>query len=275
MRSKNLKDWESIKLFELEGIDIREARLSITPNGEILVNIGAGVWKDNNYISFDSFISISDKNGENFSSLKKAQIDPTIEQENKFNWIWRVTWNKNIGYAILYQVEPDRKKEWKIYLVKTSDGLKYDLVKQLSIQNKPNESTIRFDKNGKMYILIRREAGDKSSILVTSNYPYKEFDYETLDYFLGGPNFLFFNKNELLIGTRFAKEENNKRSIITALLLTDLKGKVQQTIELPSNGDSSYPGMLIEKNTLYFLYYSSHEGKSSIYLALIPLNIFK
>ena len=40
---------------------------------------------------------------------------------------------------------------------------------------------------------------------------------------------------------------------------------------LPSGGDSSYPGFAFYENLLWTLYYSSHEGKTAIYLAKIQV----
>jgi hypothetical protein len=40
---------------------------------------------------------------------------------------------------------------------------------------------------------------------------------------------------------------------------------------LPSGGDTSYPGMVWHDGLLWMSYYSSHEGKASIYLARIRL----
>ena len=46
----------------------------------------------------------------------------------------------------------------------------------------------------------------------------------------------------------------------------------QHVLELPSGGDTSYPGMVIHGGLLWMSYYSSHEdGKTSIYLAKIKL----
>jgi hypothetical protein len=56
----------------------------------------------------------------------------------------------------------------------------------------------------------------------------------------------------------------------TGVLITDLQGKVLKTIALPSGGDTSYPGMLFHGKKLWVVYYSSHEGRSQIYLAKIP-----
>jgi hypothetical protein len=40
-------------------------------------------------------------------------------------------------------------------------------------------------------------------------------------------------------------------------------------LALPSGGDCSYAGMVWHDDLLWISYYSSHEGKTSIYLATI------
>jgi hypothetical protein len=40
---------------------------------------------------------------------------------------------------------------------------------------------------------------------------------------------------------------------------------------VPSGGDSSYAGLVWHEETLWVSYYSSHEGKTSIYLAKVRL----
>jgi hypothetical protein len=132
----------------------------------------------------------------------------------------------------------------------------------------PNESTVRFDKNDKAYVLIRREAGDRMGMLGESNFPYKDWQYNKLDFRLGGPNFIFLNQQKLLIGTRVYEPTTS-----TGILVTDLKGKVLKAIRLPGSGDTSYPGMLIYDGKLWVSYYASHEGKTSIYFAKIPVEM--
>ena len=44
----------------------------------------------------------------------------------------------------------------------------------------------------------------------------------------------------------------------------------KHVLELPSGGDTSYPGMVWHKNELWMSYYSSHEAqKTSVFLARI------
>lgn len=265
IRSKDLETWESVQEYKMDGVDVREARLSTMPDGRILVSLAAGVWKDG-YEWLKSYVAYSDKKGNHFSALEETQIDTSIAQ--KLNWIWRLTWHKGVGYGILYSFPVNRNSEpWLAYLVSTKDGKRYEKISQIPIDGNPNESTIRFDKKGKMYVMMRREAGDQKGSLATSTYPYKEWSFNPLDWRLGGPNFLFVNDNELVMGSRLSTGEGNR----TALFLTDLSGNVKNTIMLPSWGDSSYPGMVIRGGNLHLVYYSSHEAKSAIFKTTIPL----
>ena len=40
---------------------------------------------------------------------------------------------------------------------------------------------------------------------------------------------------------------------------------------MPSAGDNSYPGLVLHEDVLWVSYYSSHDGKTSIYLAKLKL----
>ncbi len=49
------------------------------------------------------------------------------------------------------------------------------------------------------------------------------------------------------------------------------KKTLQPMLTLPSGGDTSYPGLVWHDGQLWVSYYSSHEGKTSIYLATVRL----
>ena len=57
-----------------------------------------------------------------------------------------------------------------------------------------------------------------------------------------------------------------------SLLWLDVKtGRLTEFLKLPSGGDCSYPGLVLHEGLLWVSYYSSHEGKTSIYLAKVQL----
>lgn len=267
LKSKDGKDWESVALLAIPKIDLRDPKLTITPDKKLMVTMAGAVFASvnnkNKVQRIAPMVSFSDLKGANFSEPQKSTLDPAISPS--LDWIWRTTWHNGTGYAIDYQVLTDDK--WLIYLLKTKDGIKYDKVSDLEVNGKPNESTIRFDKNGNMLVLIRRESEDQMGIMAESKAPYTNWTYHKMTIRLGGPNFLFLNDNNLVIGSRNYASPNKM-----ALYLSDRNGNITKTIPFPSSGDASYPGMVIHQNKLWVSYYSTHDGKSAIYLAQVPLD---
>ena len=271
LKSKDGKNWKSIALIEMPEKDLRDPKLSITPDNRIMVLMDVETVENAKVISRKPYVSYSDEAGEKFSSPKASTVDDSVASWS--DWVWRVTWYNNTGYAINYQPNGN------LYLFKTKDGSHFENVSKINIDGLPNESTVRFDTNGKIYVLIRREQKDKMGVIATSNPPYKDWTFDYLNQRLGGPDFIFLNDSTLCIGSRLypkdeIKGEGNKRHL-SAVFISDLRGKVKKIIELPSGGDTSYPGIVVYNETLWYSYYSSHEGKSSIYLAKIPLSKLK
>ena len=49
--------------------------------------------------------------------------------------------------------------------------------------------------------------------------------------------------------------------------------KLAEALKLPSGGDSSYAGLVLYEELLWVSYYSSHEGKTAIYLAKVKISV--
>lgn len=270
LKSSDGGNWESVALLEKPGIDLRDPKLSVTPEGRIMVIIGGSIYKGGKLLGREPQVSFSDRSGKQFSDPEKVTIDPDVVSWG--DWIWRVTWYKGTGYAIDYQIGPqERKGPTALYLVKTTDGKNYEKVSKLEVDGFPNESTVRFDKKGTMYVLIRRELEDKMGVWASSGAPYTQWNFKKLDFRLGGPNFIFLNNKKIVVGTRGYEPD-----VYTGLYVGTKKGDFKEVVHLPSGKDNSYPGLVLEKDRLLVSYYSSHEGKAAIYIADIPLsNIYK
>lgn len=269
LRSQDGKTWESAVLLRRDGFDLRDAKLSITPDGRLLVTMGGSVYVNGNLKRRVPQISFSDKNGQNFSDPADAIIDESIRSE--FDWLWRVTWNAGVGYGVVYQITPDENAapndDWKIYLVKTTDGIHYASCAALDVLGKPNEATVRFAPDGSMRILIRREAPNYHAYLGKSDAPFTRWEWTDTGESLGGPNFLFLPDGTMFGGGRVQGK--------TGLGVFSGDGVFHPLAILPSSGDNSYPGFALLDDTLYVSYYSSHEGKTSIYLTRIKLDDIK
>jgi hypothetical protein len=248
--------WRSLATIEKKGVDLRDPRLSIMPDGRLLLNMGGIRWKDESRADLRSYVSIS-KDGVNWSA-PKAVFNP-------FEWIWRVTWYQGVGYGTSY-CAPEKGK-WRLSLVTTTDGIHYSLLKKFSLSHNPSEATIRFKESGEMIMLVRGQRGH--GWIGRSSPPYRSWKWVDIRHRLGGPNFLIAEDGAMWAASRkvivFGKN-GYRSSVVVARMSTD---SYEPILHLPSKGDCSYPGMVLRGNKLFVCYYSSHEGKSRIYLAII------
>ncbi len=263
IRSADLKTWLPVALLENDRYDFRDPKLSVTPGKRLMVLMGGSHYVDGKLIEMQPHVSFS-TDGTGFTNPEPIVIEKRIQ--TNYDWIWRVTWNAGTGFGVVYQSNtPDKRN--KVRLIKTTDGISYNQITEFNIESLPNEATIRFDKNQNMIILLRRD-GNANGFLGISEPPYIEWKWNELDYRLGGPDLMVLKNGKFLIGTR----RYQPGSASTVIYLTDRGGKIQKTVELPSGGDTSYPGLSLYKRLLLVSYYSSHEGKTSVYLAKIRLS---
>ncbi|HOO56192.1 MAG TPA: hypothetical protein PLN69_05165 [bacterium] len=261
-------EWKSIALLKKEGYDLRDPHLSTTPGGKIMVSFGGSVYYGKYNAQRMPFVSFSNESGDEFTGPINVRLDKQLK--SKWNWLWRVTWNGDTGYGVVYQTNVP--EGMATYLVKTVDGVNYETVTKFDLTGNPNEATARVMADGEMLVLMRRESEGASGYLGRSKYPYTEWEWKDTGFRVGGPNFIELPDGRLLIGTRKYGDFNIRS---TVLLTSDRDGNVRESIKLPSGGDCSYPGMLIHDDTLWVSYYSSHESKASIYLSRIPVKNLK
>ncbi|MEC8782878.1 MAG: hypothetical protein VXY07_08610, partial [Planctomycetota bacterium] len=91
------------------------------------------------------------------------------------------------------------------------------------------------------------------------------WEWHDLNRRLGGPTFIQSAGGHWIAAGRLY--DGRARTEILSLDLA--KREMKPVLRLPSGGDTSYPGMVWHDNLLWVSYYSSHEGRTSIYLAKI------
>jgi len=261
IKSVDGKEWKSVALLEVDQYDLRDPKLSITPDNRLMLLMGSTDYDGKIMKARVPRVSFS-SDGTKFSEPIPVKIDSKIS--NQLDWLWRVTWHKNTGYGVVYQ---DMGNTSSASLVKTTNGIEYQLVTKLNIDGKPNEATIKITADDEMTMIIRRESENRHGFLGKSKPPYVKWTWQDMGIRLGGPDFIPLTNENLLLGTRVYSEQGSK----TGLFIIDEKGESKQVAEFPSGGDTSYPGMVSLNETLYISYYASHEHKTSIYFATIPL----
>jgi hypothetical protein len=261
--------WRSVALLAEDGVDLRDPKLSVTPDGKLMINMGGSFYEDRRRLKCESRVAFSDGRGEEFSPPRPVRINPAIRSD--FDWLWRVTWHGDTAYGVLYQ--PNRPgNESAVHLVSSRDGVSYELVHSFALSGRPNEATLRFMPDGELVALLRREAGNRSGCVGVSRPPYTEWKWHEIGHRLGGPNFVRLPDGRLIAGTRaWETTPDGKAATFTILALLTQDGGFEPVLRLESGGDTSYPGLLMHDGELWVSYYSSHEGHAAIYLAKIPL----
>jgi len=243
------REWASAALLEKDGYDLRDPKLSVTADGRLMVIMGGSVYEDRKLVRMEPQVSFSG-DGVNFSDPAPVSFEGLDEPLDR-EWIWRVTWYDGIGYGATYGGH-------HFSLLQTEDGIRYRKVCDLGIsrENCPGESTIRFARDGRMYMMIRCDCGDRLGRWGWSDYPYVDWEWSEMNFSLGGPDFIFMNDGTLYAGSRYYFKGGNCK---TMLLRGTKEGNFDELYLLPSGGDTSYPGFLETKDELWMVYYSCHE----------------
>jgi hypothetical protein len=203
-----------------------------------------------------------------FSQDAEAWTKPLVITEFG-RWLWRVTWVGGKAYGVEYEAgSPSRISS----LVVTDNGVNYKKhVPDLLDQGRPTEAVIRVGADGTMYCLQRRDgaAPANTAMLGISRQPYTDWEWHDLGHYFGGPNLIATPAGNWIAAGRLIRD--GKPKTVLATLDVDKKS-LEPILELPSGGDTSYSGLVWHRGFLWVSYYSSHEGKTSIYLAKVKFN---
>jgi hypothetical protein len=182
-------------------------------------------------------------------------------------WLWRTTWHKRVAYGFGYGCRDDNKL---IRLYRSENGEAFEtLVENAFDQGYPNETSLVFldDPHDTCLCLVRRDEGTATAQLGTASAPYRQWSWKDLGLRLGGPHMVRLPDGRIVAAGRLYEPRER-----TALLWLDpTAGTLTEFLSLPSGGDTSYPGLVLHDGLLWVSYYSSHEGKSNIYLARVRL----
>jgi hypothetical protein len=118
---------------------------------------------------------------------------------------------------------------------------------------------------------VRREGGDHHAWIGVSLPPYTQWEWHETAYAVGGPNFIVLPDGTLWAGARRYPSKDGPQKVPQTVLARFGLDTYEPMLTLPSNGDTSYPGLVWHEGLLWMSYYSGHEGRTSIYLAKIRL----
>jgi len=250
LQSSNGDQWHSVALISMPHADLRDAKFSLTPAGTLLL-LGAGVLHDKTLYSHQSYIWQSD------DGICWSEAQPVGEQNI---WLWRMTWQQKL-YAVGYKVGQPRL----VRLYNSTDYKSFTTVTDIYSGSYANESALLFEPDGTALCLLRRDP--EHGLFGVSQPPYTNWHWQDTGGRIGGPQCLQLADGRLLACVRLYDDK-----VRTSLCWVDRhSGKLTEALPLPSGGDCSYAGMVLQGNTLYISYYSSHETTTAIYLAVVSV----
>ncbi|WP_372898280.1 sialidase family protein [Stieleria sp.] len=254
LTSSDGEHWKSAALVTSQDYDLRDAKITVTPDGRLML-AGAGAADTPEGRHHQSLVWFSD-DGTHWSA-PTAVGDPD-------NWLWRITWHKGNAYGFGYGCG---KGDRCLRLFKSSDGKTFEtLIENVDVEGTyPNETSIVFLPDDTAYCLLRQDGKPNSGNLGTSRPPYTHWNWKSLGVRIGGPDMI-----QLPDGRFVAVVRLYDSPVRTSLCWLDPEtGTLTEALKLPSGGDTSYAGLVWHDEMLWISYYSSHEGKTNIYLAKV------
>ncbi|HWL10728.1 MAG TPA: sialidase family protein [Planctomicrobium sp.] len=256
--SSDGKNWDSAALITMDGVDLRDPKFSVTPQGQLLL-AGGGAREISGGRTHQSYVWQSTDG--------KTWSDPTPIGDKDF-WIWRLVWHKDAAYGFGYFKVSldyhDREGCLRLYKSENAKGFR-TLVADLDVPSYPTEASPLFLKDGTALCLLRRDGDDDTTAMIgTAQAPYTDWTWKSLGIRIGGPQLIQLPDGRLLVvGRKYVNDVKTTH----VWWLDPIEANVTEAIELPSGGDTSYPGLIYENGLLWVSYYSTHEGKTAIYLA--------
>jgi hypothetical protein len=247
--------WTPAALIAEAGIDLRDPKVSITPDDRLMIVAGGSVYEGTRYLGRQPRVLFS-SDGRSWSAPQRILAEG--------DWLWRVTWHEGTAYGVTYRSKTGDPTEWTATLVSSRDGRTFQEVASFAVPGRPNETTLRFMPDGEMVALVRREAGNRVAWVGRSRAPYTAWAWRETAHAVGGPNFIRLPDGEL-----WATGRDSTGSPKTVVARMTAAGGYEPLLTLPSGGDTSYAGMVWHDGLLWVSYYASHEGKSAIYLARV------
>lgn len=242
--------WESAALIEEPGTDLRDPKLCVTPDNRLMLVAGGSIYDEGIFLTRAPRVAFSE-DGYNWTSPVRVLAED--------HWLWRVTWHNGIAYS-LSKMGDGHPLSRKGYLYTSTDGLDWTWHTEFVVSG-VSETTLRFMPDEELIALIR------PGFIGSSYPPYKDWNFYETGVQIGGPNFIRVPDGTLWAAARHYNPDGTQETGLAKMT----KDSYERVLTLPSSGDTSYPGMVWYDGLLWISYYSSHEGKSDIYLAKIRI----
>lgn len=193
--------------------------------------------------------------------------------------LWGVGYINGTFYNLAYGNKKGNKKDFDneskgLFLLSSSDGLDWKKVSQVS----PNgtEATFRIATDGTIRVAIRH-SDDTRLNFATAKPPFEHWQLTDLGEAIASPKLIEVGGQEYIIGRQHLRDANDRHTIVdrrTSVWRLE-NDRIEHVLDLPSSGDTSYVGVIVQEDESVLLsYYSQHEVKYGTKRWIYPANIY-
>jgi hypothetical protein len=253
LRSKDAKTWtEALRLNVLP--DDRDPQFLTTEKRLILYN---NAMKGPALTAY----AVYTDDGETWSK-PQAVYEPTFI-------MWKPTALAGRFWAAVHKKdEVSGGKARQVHLVVSDDGLKWEKVSTVRAGNWESEATLHFTADKRAVVFLRQKYGSPPAAILEAAPPYKEWKARS-------PNVNHFSGHSVttIRGVTYLLSRTMNYSTRQAgqMIYTFDGRNLAPYCELPAGGDCAYAEAVEFGDDMLVSYYSSHEGATNIYLAVVPL----
>ncbi|MEX0643107.1 MAG: hypothetical protein WD468_10425 [Pirellulales bacterium] len=265
LQSSDGLSWNSAALIQgTSNEDLRDAKLSVTPDNRLMLT-GAAAFKN----------ATSERQSKVWFSNDATNWTAPVNIGDYNYWLWGTTWHNGQVYGVGYgptntSVADRDKRVTRLY--RGSDGTDFNaLVSPLAANSGltgSGETALLFRTDGTAVVLSRRDSGNFESLIGTSNGDYTQWNWHVVPERTGGPELIELPDGRIVAASR---RFVGKQTTTALFWLDPAAGTLTHFLTLPAGGDTSYAGMVWRNDLLWVSYYSSHEGKASIYVSQIQI----
>jgi hypothetical protein len=252
LRSKDGRDWQPA--FTLDATkDDRYPQFLVTEKRLFLYSPGM------NGAALDTWLVYTD-DGLTWSAPRKV-FEPQFI-------LWKPCVHQGVFYAAAHKKDDSGGgKAREVRLVKSTDGIQWDTVSTIRAGNWESETTLFFGPGDHATAFLRQKYGSPQAQILESDPPYANWTARAADvtHFSGHSIHTFRGVTYLLTRTMGEKREAG------ASIYTFAGGKLTRYCDLPAGGDCAYLEAVEDGPNMLVSYYSTHEGATNIYLAVVPL----
>lgn len=248
LRSKECEKWTLYHTYSIDGHDLRDPQLCITPDNRLMLTAEDVVYKSKEVKSRSTVYSFK-KGKKKMSELHKLTFSPN----QQWNWLWQPSLVNDTLCGFLYCPY--------FAFVKSTNNTDFMVGEKNASLNTPTEASVAY-YNDNYFAVVRTEGNAYLGQSTTG----EKWDWFELNEPIGCPK-LFVTKNQLYCAGRSYVGGHK-----TAIYKIDINTRRVDLVRVISKSkDSAYPGVVVHDDIVYVSYYAADKNEATIHICKLNL----